>query len=172
MKNLLIFITLIIYQISFSQTEIFQSVRDNDIEKLSAFIKNKGNINISNQKGHSLLTLACYNNAFESVVLLLKNKAETNLKDDTGNTALMGASFKGYPKITKLLLENGADPNVLNFNKANALFFAVTFGNVEIASQLIAYKTNLQQKDRFEKTIFDYALIQDNKEMINLLKIN
>jgi hypothetical protein len=169
MKKLFSILLFFYITISNAQADIFQAVRENKIIEIENYLKNNGDVNAINNKSHSLLILASYNDAFEMVQLLLHHKADVNIQDNAGNTALMGASFKGYTKIATVLLLNGSNPNILNFNQANALFFAVTFGNSDIAKMLISYNTNLNQKDRFGKTVLDHALMQDNQEMIDLI---
>jgi hypothetical protein len=169
MKKLFLILLSFYFTNSNAQIDIFQAVRDNNVIEIENYLKKNGDVNAINSKSHSLLILASYNDAFETVQLLLHYKADATIQDNTGNTALMGASFKGYTKVAELLLLNGSNPNMLNFNQANALFFAVTFGHPDIAKMLLSYNTNLNQKDRFGKTVLDHAFIQGNQEMIDLL---
>ena len=82
----------------------------------------------------------------------------------------MGACFKGYSALAELLLINKASANLINYNKANALFFAATFGQEKCVEILLKYKINTHQKDIFGKTALDYAVNQENEAIISLLK--
>ena len=83
----------------------------------------------------------------------------------------MGAAFRGFPEMANLLIMNKADVNQVNFNGASALIFAVTFGQNEIAKKLIEAGADLNIKDHNGKTALDHAILQENKEMIELLSI-
>jgi ankyrin repeat protein len=63
-----------------------------------------------------------------------------------------------------------ADPNALNLNNANALFFAVTFEQNDIAKLLIQYGTNLKQLDSFGKSVLDHAFMQENDVLIGAIE--
>jgi ankyrin repeat protein len=82
----------------------------------------------------------------------------------------MGACFKGYSSLAELLLVHKASPDLVNYNKANALFFAATFGQEKCVETLLKYKINTHQKDVFGKTALDYAVNQENEDIISLLK--
>jgi ankyrin repeat protein len=71
--------------------------------------------------------------------------------------------------MAETLLKHGANPNVLNGNNANALFFATTFGHTQIVKLLLQYNVNTLQVDRMGKTALDYAIGQENTEIISLL---
>lgn len=153
-----------------AQSTIFQAVRNNDTIAVYQYIHAGKQIDTLNEQGYSLLTIAAYNNSFETTRLLLDHGASTVLQDRSGNTALMGVCFRGYTQLAGLLLAHHADPNLINYNQANALFFAATFGHTAIVKMLLKYKVNTQQKDRFGKKALDYALLQENEEIAGLLK--
>ncbi|MDB5061045.1 MAG: hypothetical protein JWP67_888 [Mucilaginibacter sp.] len=49
-------------------------------------------------------------------------------------------------------------------------FFAATFGHSDIIKYLLAQKTDKSIKDKWGKTALDYAVNQENDEVITLLK--
>ena len=51
--------------------------------------------NLRNDKGDSLLMLACYHGHEEVVRLLLDHGGDTELSNDRGQTPLAAAAFKG-----------------------------------------------------------------------------
>jgi uncharacterized protein len=152
------------------QMNVFDAARNNQLETLQQYILQKGNIDTVNNNGYSLLILAAYNDNLKVVDYLIQHNANLSIQDANGNTALMAACFKGYMEISKTLLVNGASPNQLNYNQANALFFAATFGHVEIVKLLLDYKTDKKIRDKSGKTARDYALIQENEQIAELLK--
>lgn len=170
MKKLtLIFLMLLIASYSFSQ-DLMKAVRDNDTIAMRIAIEKGADLNEKDDKGYTPLIIAVYNNQFEAANWLLQKGVQVDAADQSGNTALMGAAFKGMTPLVELLLEKDANPHILNGNQANALFFAVTFGHEAIVNILLQYKVDIRQKDRFGKTVYDHAVLQENENMIKLLQ--
>ncbi len=60
---------------------------------------------------------------------------------------------------------------MLNYNNANALFFASTFGHRDIVKLLLSYGVDKYQIDNYGNQAIDYAIMQGNKEIVELLKV-
>ncbi len=68
-------------------------------------------VNLTNDKGDSLLILAAYYNHPDTVASLLQRKADPGRVNDRGQTALAAAAFRQSVPIVTMLLEAGADPH-------------------------------------------------------------
>ncbi|MFV3407024.1 ankyrin repeat domain-containing protein [Bdellovibrio bacteriovorus] len=117
-----------------AQTEdpVFDAVRQNDYNQVMTYLKNLGNPDLKNHKGHSLLMLAAYNGHLSLVSLLISCRADVNSRDNSGNTILMGVAFKGHDKVARQLLRAGADLNARNPKGQTALSFAEAFGRDDL----------------------------------------
>lgn len=156
---------------SSAQTDIFHAARVNDTLAIQKYIDKGFNIDSVDKNGYSLLIIACYNESNAVVEILLNNGANVNLQDKMGNTALMGVCFRGYDSISKMLVENRSiNLNVRNFNGATALFFASTFNRIDVVKLLLTKEIDKNIQDNFGKKAIDHALIQENNEIVNLLK--
>ena len=82
-------------------------------------------VNLSNEKGDSLLILAVYNDHTEMAEGLLARGADVDRINDQGQTALGCAVFRQNEEATKALLEAGADPRL---GRQSAYAVAEIFG--------------------------------------------
>lgn len=139
-----------------------------EVEQLCALYPHL--VNSRDGKEFTPLILAVYNNQPLVVSILLHQGADVNAQDPAGNTALMGACYKGYEALAATLLEHGADVNMRNFQGAPALTFAATFGQLGIARMLLKKGALTNLPDSRGKSSIDHALLQENEEMIALLK--
>lgn len=122
--------------------------RTNEYETLGKMIDSGLDVNLSNDKGDTLLMLASYNGSFETTKMLLEKGALVDKKNDRGQTPLAGVAFKGNLEIVKLLVENGANIDENNGLGMTPYSFAVMFGRSEVASYLESKSKN---KSLFKK---------------------
>ena len=169
MKKIILTIALALAVNIVNAQDLFGAARENNITQIEQLINAGQDVNQANQRGFTPLILAVYSNNKEAVQLLLEKGANPNAQDLSGNNALMGAAFRGYPEMAEILIANKADVNQVNFNGASPLIFAVTFGQNDIAKILLDAKADTSIKDNSGKTAKDHALLQENKEMIELL---
>lgn len=94
--------------------DIFNAVRKGDTGKLMKFIKVGGNINVVNEDGNTLLTLAAINGHYECVEMLLAAGANVNVRNKFGDTPLIYAAYEGHKECVRLLIEAGADITIKN----------------------------------------------------------
>src|SRR5260370_24336142 len=87
----------------------FDFARNGKTELLVKMIRHGLPVNLSDDKGNSLLMLASYNGNLETTRALLLARADSNRRNNRGQTPLGGAAFKGYAEIVTLLLEYNAD---------------------------------------------------------------
>lgn len=95
------------------------------------------NINASDGRGDSALTLAAWGGDSEMVGLLAELGADIDAQDGKGDTALTLAVRKGDLAMVKLLGELGASPNHNNRNGSSPLTIALVKGEVEIFRYLV-----------------------------------
>jgi ankyrin repeat protein len=91
-------------------TKIFDLARQGRTEELVAYVDAGVPVNLTNDRGDSLVMLAAYHGHADAVRALLARGAEADRINDRGQTPLAGAVFKGETDVVKALLEAGADP--------------------------------------------------------------
>jgi len=83
-------------------------------KEIKYLLKNKFDINMQNNSGHTALIFASWYDHLENAKLLLKHGADIKIRDKFDQTALFYAVQYGNLKIVKLLLKHGADINIKN----------------------------------------------------------
>jgi methionyl-tRNA formyltransferase len=108
-------------------------------------------------------------NTANKIIGFVGNINETN---KNGWTPLLVACYYGSFNLVKLLIEKGANPHLTNLNGTTTLMYAKEaflrdrdFSTLEI---LIQNKVNIEAKDIYEKSIYDYI---EDIELINFLNI-
>ena len=177
--------------------EIFEALKDNDIEKVDDFLsKNPQLINTRAENGETLFLLTVYYGRSEIRSLLLEKgylpdhfeaaasgnfERITELLDDNrdlintfsedGFTPLGLACFFGHQNIVKYLLEKGADVNIRSNNnfRVMPLHSAVASKNIDIAKLLLEYGANANAKQQQDITPLHQAADNGDFEMIKLL---
>lgn len=91
--------------------KVFDLARQGQAETLAAYVDAGVPVNLSNEKGDSLLMLAAYHGHPETVRALLARGADPDRVNDRGQTPIAGAVFKGEEEVVRALLSAGADPN-------------------------------------------------------------
>jgi uncharacterized protein len=91
-------------------TKIFDLARQGQTEPLVAYVDAGVPVNLTNDRGDSLVMLAAYHGHAGTVRALLARGAEADRINDRGQTPLAGAVFKGETDVIRALLEAGADP--------------------------------------------------------------
>lgn len=90
---------------------MFDLARNGDAADLAAQVDAGLPVNLTNDKGDSLLILAAYYSHPDAVGVLLERGADPGRVNDRGQTALAAATFRQSVPIVTMLLEAGADPN-------------------------------------------------------------
>jgi ankyrin repeat protein len=90
--------------------QMFDLARSGDMAQLGAYIDAGLPINLTNDKGDTLLMLATYHDHPEAVAELIARGADATRINDRGQTALAAAVFRQSPESVGLLLSAGADP--------------------------------------------------------------
>src|ERR1700709_1949877 len=90
---------------------MFDLARNGNAADLVAQVDAGLPVNLTNEKGDSLLILAAYYNHSDTVAALLQRGADPGRVNDRGQTALAAATFRQSVPIVTMLLEAGADPH-------------------------------------------------------------
>lgn len=121
------------------QALLFDAARIGRSDVVPALVRFGAGLETRDDKGHTALILACYNDRAETAALLLDLGAAPDAPDAArGNTALMGVAFKGHVPIAGLLLDRGAAPDARNREGQTALMMAALFGHEAIVDLLLA----------------------------------
>ena len=90
---------------------LFDLARQGRSAELAAYVDEGVPVNLTNDKGDSLLMLAASHGHAELVTALLARGADADQANDRGQTPLAGAVFKGDEAVVRALLAAGADPH-------------------------------------------------------------
>lgn len=90
---------------------MFDLARDGATTELAGYVDAGLPVNLTNEKGDSLLILAAYHAHPETVDALLARGADYSRSNDRGQTALAVAVFRSSDAAVRALLAAGADPD-------------------------------------------------------------
>jgi hypothetical protein len=103
---------------------VFDLARAGATEELIAYVDAGVPVNLTNDKGDTLLILAAYYAHPDTVAALLARGADHARVNDRGQTALAAGVFRQSPDAVRQLLEAGADPDIGEPNaRSTAQFF-------------------------------------------------
>lgn len=170
MRKILLIFLLSINAVFAQDVNCFDVARKGILSDIkSLFEKDKSVVNAIDDKGSSMLILACYRGNDEVANFLIDKKAEVNYVSKNG-TALMACVVKGEFELVDELLLNGANIDLKDQNGMTALMLAVQFNNPEMVKKLVEEKANKELKCNQNKTAFEYAVEFNYEKIINLLK--
>ncbi|MEV4492834.1 ankyrin repeat domain-containing protein [Micromonospora coxensis] len=89
---------------------MFDLARGGATEELGEYVDAGLPVNLTNDKGDTLLILAAYHARPETVAALLARGADHTRTNDRGQTALAAAVFRRNAEAVRALLDAGADP--------------------------------------------------------------
>lgn len=113
----------------------FDDARNGDTARLAELLELGMPVNLTNERGDTLLILAAYHCHAEVVDLLLDHGADVQRANDNGQTALGAAVFRSSTDIVDRLLTAGADPDE---GARSARAIAEFFDLPDIQAQLAA----------------------------------
>ncbi|WP_433222906.1 ankyrin repeat domain-containing protein [Dactylosporangium sp. CS-047395] len=90
---------------------MFDLARSGAADELAANVTAGVPVNLTNDKGDTLLILAAYHNHPATVAALLSRGADPDRVNDRGQTALAAAVFRQNAETVTTLLAAGADPD-------------------------------------------------------------
>lgn len=118
---------------------VFQYARTGEAGELATLLGQGLPPNLRNERGDSLLMLACYHGHAHAARVLLDAGADPEILNDAGQTPLAAAAFKGDAACASLLLERGARVDNAGPNGKTALMIAAMFNRVDIARLLLEH---------------------------------
>ncbi|WP_405710530.1 MULTISPECIES: ankyrin repeat domain-containing protein [unclassified Streptomyces] len=110
-------------------TKVFDLARRGEADALAAYVDAGVPVNLTNDRGDSLLMLAAYHGHAAVVTALVGRGADPDRANDRGQTPLAGAVFKGEDAVIEALLSAGADPAA---GTPSALDTARMFGKADL----------------------------------------
>jgi ankyrin repeat protein len=103
---------------------VFDLARGGHTDALAEYVDAGVPVNLTNDKGDTLLILAAYHGHPETVGALLERGADHSRANDRGQTALAAAVFRQSAETVTRLLAAGADPDAGGPSaRATAVFF-------------------------------------------------
>jgi len=102
---------------------VFDLAREGQTDQLVAYLDAGLPVNLTNDKGDSLLMLAAYHDHPSTVRALLGRGADTARINDRGQTALAAAVFRRSAESVTALLAAGADPSAGSPSAAETAHF-------------------------------------------------
>ncbi|KDR71554.1 hypothetical protein GALMADRAFT_253895 [Galerina marginata CBS 339.88] len=119
---------------------MFDAAREGNSSLLLSAVDAGLPVNLTNDKGNTLLMLAAYAGHTELAKGLLDRGADPNRINDLGQSMVAGAVFKAHNDIVRTLMEKGADPRL---GTPNAIQAAQMFRRTELMEVLGAQDEDL-----------------------------
>jgi ankyrin repeat protein len=124
-----------------SRTALFFAAENGHLEVVNFLIRNKANVNLTDDFRHTPLFVSAGEGNVEVVKSLISNNAMVDRCDYHGFTSLMHASLGGHTEVVKILLLNKAELEREAFGHT-ALKFAVTNEYPDVVDFLLSSGAN------------------------------
>lgn len=109
---------------------LFDGARGGDTVFVTSAIDQGVPVDLTDEKGNTLVMLAAYHGHAELVTALAERGADVNRQNDRGQTPLAGAVFKKSSDVISALIAKGADLDAGTPSaRATAEMFGVSLGN-------------------------------------------
>lgn len=149
--------------------ELWQAVFTNQSEKAIELISELKLVPSSDERGVTLLGLACENGNTDLVKLLLEKGAKPDALS-VGEPAILIASRTGSASCVEALLEAGAKPNQTGAGDQSPLMWAAAKGHAEVVDLLLENGADAAKKleSGFDALLF--AVRAGEGEVVNLFR--
>jgi ankyrin repeat protein len=124
----------------------------------------------SKENGITPLMFAAVNGRADAVKLLIEKGAKVNAEDNDGITALMQACAGSHPQVVEELIRAGASVDATNKEGRTALMHAAFKGDAESTQILLKKGAKRDSKDVSGKNALDFALRQQQQDVVKLLQ--
>lgn len=91
---------------------LFDAARAGETEFVTSAVDQGVPVDLTDEKGNTMLMLAAYHRQTELVDALVQRGADVNRMNDRGQSPLAGAVFKRAEDAVRILVRAGADPNL------------------------------------------------------------
>ncbi|MBC7846120.1 MAG: ankyrin repeat domain-containing protein [Flavobacterium sp.] len=170
MKCFQVIFFLFLFQVGFSQNDIFDIARKGTVQELyNAILLNKKAIDSIDSRGFTPLILACYRGNISVAIEIIQKSKLLDYASSNG-TALAATVMSEKIELANELLKNKANPNITDSNGVSPLMLAIQFQKTEFIELFIKYGASKTTIDKSGKSVFEYAVFSKNEQIINLLK--
>lgn len=112
------------------------AVQTNNASAASALLARGARVSAIDNRGRTALHYAAKHKALRSTTLLIHFNSDVNAKDLDGETPLMSAAASGSLSVVQVLLDSGADKTLRDNHGFDAIKYAVTNRQKEVAVTL------------------------------------
>ncbi|MCT4636118.1 MAG: ankyrin repeat domain-containing protein [Bacteroidales bacterium] len=173
MRNIVIYLLLMFFYISTiniycqSNKKIDRFIATDNIDSLKYYSEETKSYR--DQNGNSLMLIAIATDNYKLFNWLLNNNIAVNTLCNN-YTPLMLAAKQNKLKFIKRLLKHGVSVNTVNILNNNALFYAVSFSDLEIIELLLEAGIDPTQVNRSKRTVDIIAIERGDKELAKFLR--
>lgn len=161
---------LFLFQVGFSQQNIFDIARKGTVLELNnAILSNQKVIDSIDNRGFTPLILACYRGNVSVAIEIIQKTKLINYASPNG-TALAATVMSEKIELAKELLKNKGNPNIVDTNGLSPLMLAIQFQKIDFIELFLKYGASKTILDKSGKSVFEYAVFSKNEQIINLLK--
>jgi ankyrin repeat protein len=145
---------------------LLEAAQSGDVQKVTAILDQKADINLKSSTGRTALMLAAMNGRAEVVKLLLDRGADIHLQDNKGQTAKQLAVELGQTDIVSLLDQaaTARDPQL-------AFFAAVKKADTQAARRALDQGADVNTTVGLETTALMFAASKGDQDGHSLLKL-
>ena len=133
---------------------IFNAIKDGNIDKVKTILKDIKDINAMEENSYTLLDLAITSSNSEIVKELIKHGADVNKLNVKGFLPIEVAIHFDNLEILKTLIENGADTKALDRIFTNALNL---FNNPVDANECFEYLLSIGVRESGPRDLLEFA---------------
>ncbi len=146
----------------------YGAIRNNDMARLTALVRNGGDINARDRHGETPLMYAASAGSVNAMKFLLAHGADVNAENQFGSTALIW-SATDLDKV-RLLLAHDANPNLATKRGRTALLIAALSDQSAAIERLLIEKgADVKAVDIFKTTTLRAAAMGNDTATIRLL---
>lgn len=151
------------------KTCVILNCNKENLDSISYFIKEVGNINVQGKYGDTLLHHACKNNYPEIMKYLISNNADIDAMNNSGETPLHIACTLGKLDIIQLLVENKANINAQNNRDETPLHYACRGNHLEIVQYLIEQGADVNKEGLYSDSVLQLAEDYRHESIVSFL---